>query len=78
MVVMNTLGISITNNDADRLGQRTACVQVPPTLPQPSYAEQVIGGETTSVTTWSNDPALRFLRDRQEMAGARMSMAGDR
>ncbi len=46
MLVMNTLGISVADNDADRPGRRTAFVQIP-TSPHRPYAEHVIIGKTT-------------------------------
>jgi hypothetical protein len=60
MVLMNALGVRITNNVADRPGQRTSRIQAP-TLPQQPYAEQVIDGATTLVSKWSNNPALAYL-----------------
>jgi hypothetical protein len=46
MLVMNMLGVSVADNDADRPGRRTAYVQIP-ILPHRPYAEHVIVGETT-------------------------------
>lgn len=60
MVLMNALGARVTDNIADRPGQRTSRVQAP-TLPYRPYAEQVIEGATTLVSTWSNNPALLYL-----------------
>ncbi|HLY32853.1 MAG TPA: hypothetical protein VKQ36_17650 [Ktedonobacterales bacterium] len=48
MVLMNTLGILVTGDDADRPGRRTMIVQAP-TMPQPPYAEHVVVGEMTLV-----------------------------
>lgn len=41
MLLMNALGVTVTDNNADRPGHRTPAVQ-PPTMPQPGYAEQVV------------------------------------
>ena len=59
MVLMNDLGVRLTSNIADRPGQRTSRIQAP-TLPHQPYAEQVIGGATTLVSRWSNNPALIY------------------
>ncbi|HEX8036626.1 MAG TPA: hypothetical protein VF510_22400 [Ktedonobacterales bacterium] len=56
MEVMNHLGVSVTENAADRPGSRTDRV-APPTLPQPAYAEQTIVGEITFATMAHNNPA---------------------
>lgn len=45
MLLMNTLGITVTDNNADRPGNRTPAVQAP-TMPQPGYAEQVVDAIT--------------------------------
>jgi hypothetical protein len=60
MVLMNALGVRVANNSADRPGLRTSRVQAPTLLHQP-YAEQVVGGVTTLVSRWSNNPALVCL-----------------
>jgi len=46
MQLMNTLGLRITDNVADRPGKRTASVQRP-TMPQYAYADFVVVGATT-------------------------------
>lgn len=56
MEVMNHLGVSVTENAADRPGSRTDRV-ASPTLPQPAYAEQTIVGEITFATMAHNNPA---------------------
>jgi hypothetical protein len=60
MVLMNALGVRVTDNIADRPGQRTDRIQ-PSKLPYQPYAEQVIDGATTLVSKWSNNPALLYL-----------------
>jgi hypothetical protein len=49
MRLMNSLGIEVTDNNADRPGRRTHIVQRPQ-LPKLSYADYVVVGETTMVT----------------------------
>lgn len=68
MLLMNTVGVRVTDNDADRPGRRTWRVQMPPP-PGRSYAEQVIMGATTLVSGMSNNPSLAFLTNRREHAG---------
>jgi hypothetical protein len=46
MQLMNTLGLKITDNAADRPGRRTASVQRP-AMPQYAYADYVVVGATT-------------------------------
>lgn len=41
MLLMNALGVTVTDNNADRPGHRTPTVQAP-TMPQPGYAEHVV------------------------------------
>jgi hypothetical protein len=41
MLLMNALGVTVTDNSADRPGHRTPTVQAP-TMPQPGYAEHVV------------------------------------
>ena len=41
MLLMNALGVAVTDNSADRPGHRTPTVQAP-TMPQPGYAEHVV------------------------------------
>lgn len=48
MLLMNALGITVTENEADLPGRRTPTVQRP-TMPQPGYAEHIISGATTMV-----------------------------
>ena len=48
MLLMNTLGVRVADNDADRPGRRTTFVQRP-TMPQYAYAEHVVVGATTMV-----------------------------
>ncbi|MGO8946224.1 MAG: hypothetical protein ACLQUY_00890 [Ktedonobacterales bacterium] len=48
MLVMNELGISVTNALVDLPGNRTDRVQAP-TLPNPPYAEQTVVGEMTLI-----------------------------
>jgi hypothetical protein len=48
MVLMNALGVGITDNNADRPGRRTVIVQLP-TLPLHGYAEHVVSDEMTMV-----------------------------
>ncbi|MGZ3601530.1 MAG: hypothetical protein ACXWQ5_17930 [Ktedonobacterales bacterium] len=60
MEVMNHLGVSVTENAADRPGNRTDRVALP-TLPQPAYAEQTIVGEITFATMAHNNPAEPVL-----------------
>lgn len=48
MLLMNALGVQVTNNDADRPGRRTVFVQ-PPKMPKYAYADHVITGEITMV-----------------------------
>jgi hypothetical protein len=45
MLLMNILGMKITDNAADRPGKRTASVQ-PPAMPQYAYADYVVDGAT--------------------------------
>lgn len=45
MLLMNALGVTVTDNNADRPGNRTSAVQAP-TMPQPGYAEQVVDSIT--------------------------------
>lgn len=68
MVLMNTAGVRVTDNDADRPGRRTWRVQFSPPAGR-SYAEQVIVGATTLVSEWSNNPALVFLYNRRNRVG---------
>lgn len=63
MLLMNTLGVAVADNDADRPGRRTAYVQIP-TLPHQPYAEHVIVGETTL-------SLKSHLRDRSAAVGTR-------
>jgi hypothetical protein len=72
MVLMNALGVRVANNSADRPGLRTARVQAP-TLPHQPYAEQVVGGVTTLVSRWSNNPALVYLGASLEQEDAATS-----
>ncbi len=60
MEVMNHLGVSVTENAADRPGSRTDRV-MSPTLPQPAYAEQMIIGEITLSSMAHNNPAAVAL-----------------
>lgn len=60
MEVMNQLGVSVTENAADRPGRRTDRV-MPPTSPQPAYAEQTILGEITFTSMAHNNPAARWM-----------------
>lgn len=46
MVLMNALGMKVSDNVADRPGKRTASVQ-PPAMPQYAYADFVVAGATT-------------------------------
>jgi hypothetical protein len=48
MVLMNMLGIRVTDNKADRPGHRTLLVQTP-IMPQYAYADHVVGAEITMV-----------------------------
>lgn len=50
MRLMNALGIKVTDNNTDRPGRRTRIVQRPK-MPNQSYADHVVTGETTMVTT---------------------------
>jgi hypothetical protein len=65
MLLMNSIGVRTTDNDADWSGRRTWLVQVPPPLGR-SYAGQVIIGATTLVSGWSNNPTLVFLNNRRD------------
>lgn len=60
MEVMNHLGVSVTENAADRPGSRTDRV-MSPTSPQPAYAEQMIIGEITFSSMAHNNPAAVAL-----------------
>ncbi len=60
MEVMNHLGVSVTENAADRPGSRTDRV-MSPTLPQPAYAEQMIIGEITLSSMAHNNPTAVAL-----------------
>lgn len=73
ILLMNSVGVRVTDNDADRPGRRTWLVQAPPP-PARSYAEQVIIGATTLVSGWSNNPALVFLTNRREQVAAEMGI----
>jgi hypothetical protein len=54
MLMMNRLGPLVMDTDGDRPGARTERV-LPPTLPAPPYAEQVItGAMTLSSMGWNN------------------------
>jgi len=60
MLVMNELGISVTNLPADQPGHRTERVEAP-TLPQPPYAELTVVGEMTLIfTAWNNPRQLEL------------------
>ncbi len=53
MLVMNRMGVRVTDVAGDRPGERTDRVQ-PPALPAPPYAEETISGEQTQVSLgWS-------------------------
>lgn len=48
MLLMNTLGVRVSDNDRDRPGRRTAFVQRP-VMTQYAYAEHVVVGATTLI-----------------------------
>lgn len=60
MLVMNALGVRVTDNAADQPGRRTATVQAP-RRPDGPYAEEVIAGEVLLSSLWHNNPAGRAL-----------------
>jgi hypothetical protein len=56
MVVMNSLGVRVTDSPADRPGDRTASVS-PPEQPLPAYADAPIGHETEFTPPSFSTPA---------------------
>jgi len=55
MLVMNALGIQVTDALADQPGERTPAVAAP-SMPVPTYAEERIRGERESKTGLEHDP----------------------
>ncbi|MEO7000903.1 MAG: hypothetical protein ABI068_03790 [Ktedonobacterales bacterium] len=71
MLVMNALGVQVTDTLADHPGERTPAVAAP-TMPIPSYAEECIIGEHESKTGLSYDPEHARLPtppSREESSG---------
>jgi len=56
MLVMNAVGVTVTDNAADRPGQRTERVRTPSAHSVPPYAEMSIIGEMTLSSMASNNP----------------------
>ena len=61
MMLMNGLGVAISDNPADRPGERTDRVAVT-TMPARPYADMEIAGATTLLSLASNDPTRRDSR----------------
>lgn len=55
ILVMNAAGIQVTDNEADRPGERTSLVEAA-RMPLPGYAEQVIAGEHVLSSMRYNNP----------------------
>jgi len=65
MLVMNALGVEITDNVADRPGDRTERVALP-TMPSAPYAQVTIPGEMTLTSMAWNNPRHAYFANPPE------------
>lgn len=77
MIVMNSLGVALTDNPASRPGDRTARVAVP-TIPAAPYAQVTIPGEMTLASMGWNNPRHLDLANAVEAVDAPDSLGRDR
>ena len=75
MLVMNALGVRVTDNAADQPGRRTT-VQAPKRANGP-YAEEIIVGAVLLSSMWHNNPAGRALANPPARADAGDTLAAN-
>lgn len=76
MIVMNSLGVALTDNPASRPGDRTARVAAP-TIPAAPYAQVTIAGEMTLTSMGWNNPRQLDLANAEEQVDAPDSLGSD-
>ncbi len=77
MIVMNSLGVALTDNPASRPGDRTARVAIP-TIPAAPYAQVTIPGEMTLTSMGWNNPRHLDLANAVEAVDAPDTLGLDR